>query len=171
MPVEVREHDVVPLVEVLPPENGLDALGLAGALSSPDNACQTVVHHVLRASGESEVSDSVVVPDPIVVVDLYQRVVAVVQKPRKTMRQIRHAKNLDGDVPVVIASTGNGAGFAGAASGLPRYIARIRVVLEDIANFIWDNCKIHTVSPHVVVRGRSALTGRTPDYTPLGAYC
>lgn len=160
--VEMREHDVIPLVEVLSSEDGLNALGAGRAVSSPANASLPVVQHIMRASGEPEVSEAVVVPDPIAVVDLCHWVLAIVQKPRKTVRHVQNVKNLDADVPVMVASAGNGAGFAGAATDLPRYLSRIRVVLEDIANFIWDNCKVHTVLPHVVDRGAVAVTTVAP---------
>ena len=171
IPVKVREHDVIALIEMFSPQDGNDAPRASASRLSPSDAIESVVQHVLLASGEPEIRESVVVPDSVAVIDLCQRVVAVVQKPRKTMRHVQRLENLDADIPVMIAGASDSTFCLGAASDLPRYISRIGVVVEDIANFIWNNCKIHTVLPHVVARGRSVRAGRIPDYTPLGVYC
>lgn len=160
-----RCEEIVPLVEMPSLVLSCDRRS-APSPESPVDARKLPIEHLSRPIGDAEIDDAVVVPDPVVMVDLFRRLDPVVEKPRDSVRHVQPLENFDADVPVMVGRSGDRSRRLGAARDLPRNNASFRVVAQDIPHFIWDNDEIHLKSPLHLARGWSASTGHTPDYTP-----
>jgi hypothetical protein len=147
--------------------NSTSAAGIKNNAGSADS-----VPIVSLRAKLTEVRDSVALIVMIYVVNQVRRLLSVMQKPDNSVQKIPLSLKVDAKVAFGVGVTAQRSSFAAGVVNFPPNITSVGVVVQQFFKLIWDNLAIHSVTPHVVVRGRSALTGRYPAlYPSLGIYC
>ena len=102
----------------------------------------------------AEVPDRVALVVRVLVIDQIRRLFSVVEKPDDSVQEVGRALVIHAEVPVRIWVAAGRSGLdASPVINRPPNVAGVRVIIQQIAELVWDNLSIHSVLPHVLARG------------------
>lgn len=167
-----RFKAVRPLVEMFMRKTGNPVPCFAIRVEGDTNIALTV-ERISLAGQRSEVTDAVVVLDPVDVVKDRRRLNPVVHFVSNAVGLVAGFLVDNSRVTLRANVFDGGSGLdASAVVNRPPHSSGIRAVAQHINQFLWDNLCIHSVSPHVVARGPVVgATGYPELYPKLGVYC
>jgi hypothetical protein len=161
--MKVGQQDALAAVEVLRLVCGAPSTGIAFACSGtfPVYSAIAPVKLTFADSNASKVCDSVVRPVAVDVVN-YRWLLSVMEKPAKSMCKIVCALIPDSKVAVRLKATSDGPSLDRPSGNCPSQIARIGVVIKDIADRIRYKFHSHLKLPLHLVRGAVVDATVTP---------
>jgi len=119
----------------------------------PSDACCFFVKLISRFINTANICNSVVGAIVVDVID-NSRLLAVVQKPGHSVGKIRDSFESKANITVSFLAPCYASRFSSSTTiNLPRQIARLRIVGQDIANGIRDNFHGHIAPPCGLVKG------------------
>ena len=124
----------------------------------PGYARFALIQNILRLRNATKVCNAVISAITVNVVN-NTWLLTVIQKPSNAMRSVMGILVRYFYIAAMMIKTArDGSSFSPSTSNLPRQIARLRIVIQDIADGIWNNFRVHFVPHYVVDRGaRTAI--------------